>query len=497
MRKIAVISLVAFILSGCMIGPHYQRPKVDTPESWRFEEKEARDVANTAWWEQFEDPILNELIHTALKENKDLKIATARIEQFFGLYWATRGEQFPEVYGGGTAGMERISRRGLNDLSPTAKDTGDLYQVFLNGSWEIDFWGRLRRATEAARADLLSSEEGRRTVILTLVTSVANAYINLRNFDKQLEITKRTAKTREESHRIFKLRFQGGVVSELELNQVKSEYEQALANIPALEKTIAQQENALSILLGQNPGAIPRGKSIDELTLPSVPQGLPSDLLERRPDIRQAEQDLIGTNARIGVARSLYFPTISLTGSAGSSSSQLTDLFTGPARMWSFAWPIAAPIFTAGRISGQVKTAEAVQKQTLSRYLQSLQNAFREVDDALVDQMKSREQLDIQANQVESLRKYAYFARLRYENGYTSYIEVLDAERSLFNAELSYTQTKGSLFQALVNAYKAMGGGWVNEADKMVSDSGRPASLGNFLSPVAGELTQPSIETSR
>lgn len=489
MNKLILLLVLVLLVSGCMIGPDYKRPAVDPPAAWRFEEKEARDVANTAWWEQFNDPVLTGLIETALKENKDIKIASARVEQFFGFYQTTRGNQFPEVGVGATAGMQRISRLGPPPIGSNTDDTDDFYQMFGSGSWEIDFWGKLRRATEAARADLLSTEEAKRSVVLTLVSAVAGAYINLRDLDKQLEIARNTAKSREESYRIFQLRFEGGVVSELELSQIKSQYEEALATIPAFEKAIAQQEDALSVLVGKNPGVIPRGKSIDELTFPAVPQGLPSELLERRPDILQAEQALVAANARIGVARALYFPTISLTGDGGSASAQLADLFIGPARFWDFAGQIAAPIFTAGRIAGQVKAAEAVQQEALARYLQSIQNAFREVDDALIDQVKSREQLDIQAQQVESLRKYAYYARLRYENGYTSYIEVLDAERSLFNAELSYVQTQGGLFQALLSTYKAMGGGWVNAAEKMASNSSDTAGAGLSDSPAAGQST--------
>ena len=248
---------------------------------------------------------------------------------------------------------------------------------------------------------------------------------------------------------------------------LKSDNQQALQTIPFIEKTIAQQENALSVLLGRNPGPIPRGKMIDGLVLPAVPAGLPSDLLASRPDIRQAEQELIAANARIGVARSQYFPTISLTALFGTASTDLTGLFSGPAKIWSFVAPLTAPIFTGGAIRGQVRSAEAVRQQSLLRYQRSIQAAFRDVEDALIDQKRTREQLEIQARQVESLRDYARFARLRFDNGYTSYIEVLDAERSLFGAELSHAQTKGALFQALVNLYKAMGGGWVVEADRV------------------------------
>ena len=466
MKRI-VILLMALVMTGCAVGPDYKRPAVSTPLSWMAEEKETQDLINTAWWDQFNDPVLNDLIHSALKENKDVKIAAARVEEFIGRYGFTRSALFPQINIGAEGGMNQVTEKGA--IAPPQENPASYYQISLNGIWEIDLWGKLRRATEAARADLLSTEEAQRTVIMTLVTSVANSYVNLRDLDKQLEIARNTTNTRKESYDLFKLRFEGGVISELELNQVKSEYEQALSTIPQVQKTIAFQENALNLLLGRNPGPILRGKTIDELTFPAVPAGLPSDILANRPDIRQAEQNLISANAQIGVAKALYFPSISLTGLFGFASRDLADLFTGPAKTWNWAVPISAPIFTGGAIAGQVKAAEAVQQQTLQQYQKTIQSAFAEVEDSLIDQKRSREQLQAQASQVDSLRKYAQVARLRYENGYTSYIEVLDAERSLFNAELAYTQTQGVLFQALVNLYKAMGGGWIQEAEKMVA----------------------------
>ena len=466
MKRI-VILLMALVMTGCAVGPDYKRPPVSTPLSWMTEEKETQDLINTAWWDQFNDPVLNDLIHSALKENKDVKIAAARVEEFIGRYGFTRSALFPQINIGAEGGMNQVTEKGA--IAPPQENPASYYQISLNGIWEIDLWGKLRRATEAARADLLSTEEAQRTVIMTLVTSVANSYVNLRDLDKQLEIAQNTTNTRKESYDLFKLRFEGGVISELELNQVKSEYEQALSTIPQVQKTIAFQENALNLLLGRNPGPILRGKTIDELTFPAVPAGLPSDILANRPDIRQAEQNLISANAQIGVAKALYFPSISLTGLFGFASRDLADLFTGPAKTWNWAVPISAPIFTGGAIAGQVKAAEAVQQQTLQQYQKTIQSAFAEVEDSLIDQKRSREQLQAQASQVDSLRKYAQVARLRYENGYTSYIEVLDAERSLFNAELAYTQTQGVLFQALVNLYKAMGGGWIQEAEKMVA----------------------------
>jgi multidrug efflux system outer membrane protein len=467
MRSLLLSILLALMLLGCMVGPDYKRPMVETPSFWHFEEKEAKKAANVPWWRQFDDPVLNELIQTALKENKDVRIAAARVEEFEGRYRTTRASILPRVGAGAGAGRSRVTEKGPTPFPSSGKNPANDFQIFLNASWEIDLWGKLRRATEAARANLLGTEEGRRAVVLTLVTSVASAYVNLRDLDMQLEIAKRTAQSRQESYHLFQIRFRGGTISELELNQVKSEYEQALSTIPFIEKAIAQQENGLRVLLGRNPGSIPRGKTIDEIALPAIPSGLPSDLLVNRPDIRQAEQELIAANARIGVARSQYFPAISLTAFFGSASTDLSGLFSGPAKIWSFVAPLTAPIFTGGAIRGQVKSAEAIQRQSLQRYQQSIQAAFRDVEDALVDQKRTRDQLEIQTRQVESLQNYARFARLRFDNGYTSYIEVLDAERSLFSAELSRAQTKGDLFQALVNLYKAMGGGWVVEADRL------------------------------
>jgi outer membrane protein, multidrug efflux system len=468
MKTIAII-LIALVLAGCAVGPDYRRPMVDTPSAWRVEERQAKDLANTTWWEQFNDPVLNDLIREALQGNYDLKIAAARIEQYVGQYMVARSGFFPQIYGGGSGGQQRVTERGQSPVSDNFRNPATIYQAGLTGSWEIDVWGRLRRLTEAARADLLSTEEGRRTVILTLVTSVANSYVNLRDLDKQLQISISTAKSREESYRIFTLRFEGGIVSELELSQVKSEYEQALARIPFYQKLVAQQENGLCVLLGRNPGPIPRGKSIDELVLPAVPEGLPSDLLERRPDLRAAEQDLIAANARIGAAKALYFPTISLTGDFGWASTNLSNLFSGSSQVWNWAGNFAGPIFTGGAITGNYQASEAIEQQTLYRYQQVIQSAFRDVDDALIDQKRTREQLEAQKRQVAALSDYARVARLRYDEGYTSYLEVLDAERSLFNAELEYAQSQGTLFQALVNLYKAMGGGWVTEADKMTA----------------------------
>ncbi|WP_291985363.1 efflux transporter outer membrane subunit [Candidatus Accumulibacter sp. ACC007] len=459
MRKSLLAALLALLASGCMIGPDYLRPQVETPPAWRLSDKAANDLANTAWWKQFDDPVLDDLVNNALRNNHDLLIATARIDEFAGRYGIVRAELFPQVGAGYEASRQRATLPGASSSS-----TYNSYQAVIAASWEIDIWGRIRRLNEAAKAQLLASEDARRAVILSLVGRVAAAYINLRDLDRQLEIAQATARSRGESYDVFQERYLGGVISTLELSQNKSQYDEALASIPPIEKAIAQQENGLSVLLGRNPGPIARGKNIDQLTLPTIPAGLPSDLLERRPDIQLAEQKLIAANALIGAAKAAYFPTISLTGLLGYASNGLSQLFNSQSKVWQYSAPITMPIFTAGAIAGQVQEAEAAQQQALFAYQRAIQEAFREVNDALINQDRTRQQLRAQKQQVQALQQYSATARLRYDNGYTSYIEVLDAERSLFNVQLQYTQTQQTQFQAMINLYLAMGGGWVNEA---------------------------------
>ncbi|WP_397453589.1 efflux transporter outer membrane subunit [Pseudomonas sp. NA-150] len=468
-----LVLTLALGATSCTVGPDYVQPKVDTPSSFRFAQPGAVDLANSAWWEQFQDPVLNQLISVALQENKDVQIAAARVDAFRGQFETTRSQLFPQVGSNASAERERASEVGPTPLAgsgPVFKQ----YQANLSVAWELDLFGKLRRQTEAARASLLASEEGRRGAILSLVASVASSYINLRDLDRQLAITNATVASRSEAVKVFSQRFAGGVVSQMELAQSQSEYEAALAIAPQIQAQIAQQENALSVLLGRNPGPILRGRELSDLKQVAVPSGLPSDLLIRRPDLAEAEQNLIAANALIGAARAQYFPTISLTGFLGSLSAQSADLFTGPAKVWSYAANVSLPIFTAGGIGGQVKQAEAQQQEALLQYQKSIQVAFQETEDALIGLQKNREQLVTQGRQVEALRTYAHLARLRFDGGYTSYIEVLDAERSLFNAELSYAQTEGTVYTSLVNLYKAMGGGWVVEADRMTAKAAPP-----------------------
>jgi multidrug efflux system outer membrane protein len=465
MRKTLLTIAIGLALGGCAVGPTYERPEVPIPAQWEVNIQTANDLANTTWWEQFRDPVLNDLVRIALQENKDVQIAAARVEEYMGRYGVTRSEQFPQI-GADVAGTR--TRNSENGAITPGTNPVSAFQVDLGISFELDLWGKLRSATAAARAQLLATEEAKRTVILILVSQLANSYVQLLDYDKQLAVTRDTLRTRSESVRINGLRFKAGLISELEYQQAVAEYQNAAVQVPLLERQITQQENAISLLLGRNPGKIARGVvSLDQLALPQVPGGLPSDLLERRPDIRQAEQQLIAANAQIGVAKAAFFPSISLTGLFGYASTDLSDLFKGPSRTWQFAGALVQPIFTGGALTGQLQVAEAVQKQALLNYQQVIQNAFAEVDNSLVAVKKLREQLKDEAAQVNALQRYLDLATLRYQNGYSDYLTVVDAERNLYTAQLQYVQDQGSLFAALVNLYKALGGGWINEAERI------------------------------
>ncbi|MDS4030512.1 MAG: efflux transporter outer membrane subunit [Candidatus Contendobacter sp.] len=479
MRKALLTVAIGLALGGCSLAPTYQRPEVPIPAQWQLSIQQANDFANTAWWEQFGDPVLNSLIQTALRENKDLLIATARVEEYMGRYGATRGAEFPQVGANAAGARTRLSE---NPPLTTGENPSNSFQVDLGVSFEVDLWGKLRNATEAARAQLLATEEAKRTVILTLVSQVANSYVQLLDYDKQLDVTRATLKTRSESVRINGLRFKAGLIGELDYQQAVAEYQNAAVQVPVLERQIAQQENAISLLLGRNPGKIARGVILDKLAMPQVPAGLPSELLERRPDIRGAEQQLIAANAQIGVAKAAFFPSISLTGFFGAASNDLSDLFKGPSRTWQFAGQLVQPIFTGGTLTGQLQTAEAVQQEALFNYQKVIQRAFAEVDDSLVAVSTLRTQLQDQQAQVNALQRYLDLATLRYQNGYSDYLTVVDAERNLFTAQLQYVQSQGQLYTALVSVYAALGGGWVNEAERMgappakVASSAPPAS---------------------
>lgn len=466
MRGRAMGLAACAMLSACALGPNYQRPAIESPAAWRLDYAQAADVANAKWWQQFGDPVLDRLVEDALRGNLDVRAAAARVERFLGALGTTRAQLFPQLSYSGDASRSRSSRVGPTPLGD-ADPTYTLYQAALSASWQLDLFGRVRRQAEAAQAQVYASDQGRRGVILSLVATVATSYVNLRALDRQLEIARATERNYAGTYELFQDRLQGGVVSEVEVAQINSQYQAARAAIPSLELSIAAQENLISILVGRNPGPVARGKSIDDLAPPAIPAGLPSELLERRPDILQAEQNLVSANASIGAAKALYFPSISLTGSYGTLSTAAGDFLSGPSRAWSLAAGLVGPVFTFGAIEGQVRSAEAAKEEALAAYRQSILAAFQETNDALFGSRKKGEELEAQQLRVRALRDYSELSRLRFDNGSASYVEVLVAENDLFSAELTTVSTQAERFAQLINVYKAMGGGWVDTADAM------------------------------
>jgi multidrug efflux system outer membrane protein len=463
MRRFLLIASLA-LLAGCAAGPDYRRPVVDLPDAFRYSEKEARDIANIAWWTQFRDPVLDNLVLDALAGNKDLKIAASNIEQAAGAVAQARAPLFPQAGYEGAAARQRGSERNAAPIPSGVSNPQTALSILAGATWEIDLWGRVRRLSEAARADLLASGEARRGVILSLVSAVADNYLQLRGLDEQLTIARRTLSTYGEAVRLFELKFEYGQVSQMNVEQARTQYESAASAIPQIESDIALTEHALSLLLGRNPGPIPRGRSIYELALPAIPAAIPSRVLEQRPDISQSEQNLVAANARIGAAKALYFPAISLTGDYGRASADLSDLFKGPARTWSYAGSFTGPIFTAGEIAGQVRQAEGARQAALSRYESTIQNAFADVENSLVARTKIAMQLKAQERLVAAAREYTRLAHLQYDGGYAPYFAVIQAQEQLFPAELDYARLRASLFASYVAIYKALGGGWIEES---------------------------------
>ena len=459
--------LLCALLAGCTVGPDWTQPKVDTPPAWRIEYKEAVELANTRWWEAFGDPALDKLIGEALQENRDLVQAAARVDQFLGALRATRSQFYPQFDYSGDAGRNRISLNGPTQLPAGADRTYSLYEAALGASWQIDLFGRVRRQAESAQAQVYASEQGRRGVVLSVVSAVTTGYISLRGLDRQLEIARATEQNYAKSLELFEQRHKAGTVSELERSQVESQYRQAQAAVPSLERQVQQQENLLSVLLGRNPGSIPRGRDIESLVDPAIPAALPSSLLERRPDILQAEQTLRAANANIGAARALYFPTISLTGIFGLQSTSLDNFSKSSSTTGSITATITGPLFTFGAVEGQVASAEAARREALAFYENVVFNAFRETNDALVGVQKRREEYDALAKRTAALRTYARLSKAKYDGGASSYLEVLYAQNELFAAELNAISSLTQRHADLVNLYKALGGGWVDVADPL------------------------------
>jgi outer membrane protein, multidrug efflux system len=465
---------IACVAAACSVGPDYHRPEITAPSAFIYEPKQAAAAADVQWWKRMEDPVLDALIAEALAANKTVKIAAANVEQAAAVLAGARSAYFPQVGYQGSAARQKLSQNTLALLPPGVPNPSNSYQVLASASWEIDLWGRVRRLTESAQANLLATEEARRGVILSLVATVANSYLQLRGLDEQLAMSQRTLKTYADSLQLMQYKFQYGRVSEMEVEQARARYQTAAAQIPQIRRDIATLENGIAILLGRAPGPIPRGKPIFEVTLPEIPSGVPSELLERRPDLRQAEQELIAANAQIGVAKAAYFPTISLTGALGSASSDLSNLFKGPANSWSYAANLAGPIFTGGAIAAQVSQAEAGQKAALLSYELAIQNAFSDVESALVSRETLEDQVAAQAKLVQSLRNYSRLAQLQFDGGRAPYSTVLQAEQELFPAELAWAALRAQLCASHVGIYKALGGGWVENAELMAGTQASP-----------------------
>ena len=467
MRKgVAIVAASSLLLASCALGPNYARPPVETPGGWRDGAAADNAIANLPWWDVFRDPILQELIRTALEGNKDLKIAVERIAEARARYGFTKADLYPRVDLTGEGGALRTSERGLSPPPPGADPKTDFYRLSADLSWEIDFFGRVRRATEAQYALLLATEEARRTVVIVLVSDVARSYFELRDADRRLEIARTTLESRGEYVTLAKVRFEGGVTSEIDYRQALAEYHRVEGTVFALERLAAEKEHELSVLLGRNPAALPRGEAIDVQAAPvEVPAGLPAELLERRPDLREAEQILVAANARIGEAKALLFPRIALTSSFGYESTELDRWLTAPAQSWSVVGSLLQPIFNAGQNRRRVDVSESQMRQALYGYERAIQGALREVEDALVAYRKTGLQRTSQATRVAAERDVLRLAELRYRGGVAGYLEVLDAQRSLFSAELEEVETIRENLAALVRLYKALGGGWIHPAE--------------------------------
>jgi outer membrane protein, multidrug efflux system len=462
------ISIAVGFLTSCTVGPNYHRPTVQVPQAFHAPEPladaQAASFADLKWWEVFRDDELQSLIRKALEQNYDLRDAVTRVEAAQANLGITRSNQFPQVSASGDINFTRLSRNGAFPLPPALvpSQNRNWGQAQLNLlSFEVDLWGRLRRATEAARASLLSAEENRKAVVTTLVSDVAAQYFALRELDAQLEISRQTLGTRQEALRLTTSRRNYGIATDLDLKQAEQLVDAADVTISTLQQQIEQTENQITLLLGENPSGIKRQGSFDENALPpEVPAGLPSALLERRPDIRAAEQNLIAANADIGVAKAAYFPRLSLSGLIGGQSTQLSSLFSGPNSAWSFVPQLSQPIFTAGRLRSNVRLAEAQRDSSVVQYQKAIQTAFTEVSNALIAHQRVREGRIKQEALVAVLEERKRLAYMRYQGGVDTQLNALDADRDLLQAQLDLRQIKLNELLSVVQLYKALGGGW-------------------------------------
>jgi outer membrane protein, multidrug efflux system len=455
-RTLAAVSLLA--LSACAVGPKYQRPETEVPKTFRYtlDAAEATSIADLGWWDMYQDPLLRGLIEEALRNNQDLRVAYARVERSRALVGVASADFWPQIGLGANAGY---GQQNAKNYYPGQGPSGS-FGLNVGMSWELDIWGRVRNATEAARADLFASEEFRRGVVLSLVADVAQAYAELMELDVELEVAQRNTATRQNTLDLFTKRSLGGVGNDLEVSQARADLAVTAAAIPATERFIALKESQLSVLLGRPPGPIPRAKAPDQQRTPKLPMGVPASLLERRPDIRRAENRVMSANASVGVAIANRLPKLSLEGFIGLAGPSLATTFTPEGLLWSIGGGLLAPIFQGGRLAAEEEAAWADLEQFVALYRQQVITAWQEVADAAVSVRKLGEVAVQQEIQVTAARTAERLARLRYDGGVSNYLEVLDAQRSLFNAELTLAQSNRDQLVATVQLYKALGGGW-------------------------------------
>ena len=489
---------LATALTGCVtLGPDYQRPDVAMPQAWRTGLPNARDVVNTQWWQGLGDPALDALISEAIDANKDLQLATLRVEEFDAKLGIARAEGRPQVGYNALAQRKRYSQEqpgpgSRNDDGSFEKATNqNAFEVGTNFSWELDLWGRVRRAKESARADVMASEDARRAMMLTVVTSVATSYVQLLALDHQLDLAQQAAKNRGDALALVQKKYEGGAASKLDVAKARAAMYDVAVAVPDLERQVAELENATSLLLGRNPGPIKRSTLL-AMKLPPVPAGIPSDILERRPDVMEAEQNLVSANAKIGVAKAEYFPRISLTGMLGLGSTQVDTLLQRSAMTDSIGASLLGTIFSGGRIKGDIRASEAVQKQMLVKYQQAIQTALREVEDALVFNAKAGEIANAGSQQLAALRDAVQLSEARYDGGQSSFIDVLDAQQDLYDAQDQQVGRDRDTYLALISIYKAMGGGWmVAQEQRDAAGANNTATQAPASAPQASTETRP------
>jgi multidrug efflux system outer membrane protein len=469
MKKISFVTIIILLgLAGCMVGPNFQKPVVKTPPRYLYDSVATDTVLNLEWWNLFRDSTLNALIDTALLRNRDVLIAASRIEEARSVVGYTKADMYPSFSYSGDGGRMRTSLPGGD-----APSTFNNFSALGNVNWEIDFWGKYRRSTESARADLLAQEYGRRAVMISLIADVATNYFLLLDYHARLAVSRQTLVTRRQSLAIMEARFQHGTIPEVDLNQAQIQEAIAAAAVPLFEPRMAKTEHALKVLLGQNPGSLPLVSRLQEIRPPdTLPAGLPSQLLQRRPDILQAEQMLAAQNARIGVAQAMRFPSFSITGALGLASGELSAFVTSDAVAWSFGGGLVGPIFNFGKNKRRVEIERARTEQVRLEFEKTVLNAFREVEDALVDVYTYNKELETRSRQLVAASNASRLSRERYDGGVTSYLEVLDSERSLFDTQLILAETYQLKLNSYVKLYKALGGGWISKEEETQAQQG-------------------------